>query len=136
MESAFSDAAIEYRWLLNRNYSNSAALKLVGDKHQLPRDEILVLFRGIAPSSDAIRRRKLISTGCRGLELFVDGYNQILTVMHYLSSRPVFLADDGFLRDAGASHGRIFRPELFLLAMKLFAESLVQSGPVSVSAFF
>ncbi len=133
---AFRSAARDYRWLLDRGYAESAALKLVGDRFQLPREERLVLFRGVAPSLAAASRRALLRGDAAGRTLLVDGHNQALAVMHYLAGRPVFVASDGYLRDAGGSHGRIPRPELFDRALGLLAASVASAWPSRVLAFF
>ena len=44
----------------------------------------------------------------RGLELVVDGYNVILTVASALEGLPVFLCDDGFVRDLRSSYLKDF----------------------------
>lgn len=136
LEAILRSAARDYLWLLDRDYSTSAALKLVGDRFQLPSEERMILFRGVVPSRDAAVRRLLLAASARDRGLLVDGYNQGLAVMHYLEGRPVFLASDGLLRDAGGSHGRIARPELFDRALGLLAERVAAEGPSSVLAFF
>jgi hypothetical protein len=125
-------AAGDYRWLLDRGYAQQAALKLVGDKGQLTRDERMILFRGIASSEVSKTRASLIRTGAEGRELLVDGYNQALTVMHYLTGRPLFLGTDGLLRDAGGSHGRIADGALFERAAVALVELIVRQRPLRV----
>ena len=36
----------------------------------------------------------------------MDGYNVLYTVANYLQGRPLFISNDGYLRDAGELHGR------------------------------
>jgi hypothetical protein len=129
-------AAQDYRWLLDRGYAESAALKLVGDRFQLAREERMVLFRGVAPTARAAARRSVIARSAAGRLLLVDGHNQALAVMHYLAGRPVFLASDGLVRDAGGSHGRIARAELFDRAISLLASRIAAEAPRGVLAFF
>ena len=133
---ALGSAARDYLWLLDRGYSSEAALKLVGDRRQLPREERMILFRGLAPSARAASRLPLLVSSPRGRRLLLDGHNQALTVMHYLEGRPLFLSNDGLLRDAGGSHGRIAREELFERALGLLAESLASAAPSRVLALF
>jgi hypothetical protein len=106
-------AASDYRWLLDRGYAGRAALKLVGDKYQMTRDERIILFRGVASSAASVSRAAALVETAAGRSLLVDGYNQVLTVMHYLTGRPLFLGTDGLVRDAGGSHGRIADQERF-----------------------
>ncbi|MDP3177135.1 MAG: DUF434 domain-containing protein, partial [Spirochaetaceae bacterium] len=119
METALSLAARDYRWLLDRGYAESSSLKLVGDRHRLERDERMILFRGVASDGASRRRTAMISGDAAGRPLLVDGYNQTFAVMHYLMGKRLFICSDGLLRDAGSSHGRIARPELFERAARL-----------------
>jgi hypothetical protein len=136
LRAILEKAARDYLWLLDRGYSGSAALKLVCDRFQLPREERMLLFRGIAPSKASAARRHLVTDRARGRPLLVDGHNQALAVMHYLEGRPVFLASDGLVRDAGGSHGRVARPELLERALVLLAERVATAAPSSTLAYF
>jgi hypothetical protein len=120
---SFRQAAADYLWLLDRGYSRQAALKLVGDRRQLPRDERMILYRGIASSDESAARRAAIAgpAEAAGRELLVDGYNQALTALHYAAGRPVFVGSDGLARDAGGSHGRIPDLEAFSKAVSRIA---------------
>ena len=129
-------AARDYRWLLDRGYSGAAALKLVGDRFQLAREERLVLFRAVAAAATSARRRSLLHASPRGLRILVDGYNQILTVYHYLGGRPVFVSADGFLRDAGGAHGRIADQGRYDRASAILVDAFAEAGPLRVAVYF
>jgi hypothetical protein len=118
-------AAAEYRWLLDRGYSNQAALKLVGDRRQLPRDERMILFRGLASSAESEARKAAIASAAEasGRGMVVDGYNQALTALHYAAGKPVFIGSDGLTRDAGGSHGRIPDRDALGRAISLLARA-------------
>jgi hypothetical protein len=133
---ALAAAAREYLWLLDRGYAESASLKLVGDRHALRRDERMILFRGLA-SSEASSRRAAIALGepklgdgasLENAELLVDGYNQALTVMHYLAGKLLFIGTDGLTRDAGGSYGRIPDEALFERASSILVGRLASLG--------
>jgi hypothetical protein len=128
-------AVMDYRWLLDRGYASRAALKLVGDRRQLTRDERMILFRGVSSSGVSAARAALIASSAEGRALLVDGYNQALTVMHYLRGRPLFLGTDGLLRDAGGSQGHIADPELFASSARALVECIVHQGPSSVAVY-
>jgi hypothetical protein len=129
---ALARAAADYRWLLDRGYPAAAALKLVGDRRQMAKDERMILFRGVASSARSASRAAILRTEAAGRELLVDGHNQALTVMHYLAGRPMFLGSDGLLRDAGGSHGRIARRELFERAAAILVVGLRAASPALV----
>jgi hypothetical protein len=133
---ALGAAARDYRWLLDRGYPETASLKLVGDRNRLDKDERLVLFRGVFAHAASEERAALVSVDPGGRKLLVDGYNELFTVMHYLAGRPVFIASDGLLRDAGASHGRISDPALFERAQAILAGSFAKLGLQSVVVWF
>jgi hypothetical protein len=132
-------AATEYRWLLDRDYASSAALKLVGDRHQMTRDERMILFRGVASSASSAARAALLVGGpepsLEGRRILVDGHNQALTVMHYLTGRPLFVGSDGLLRDVGGSHGRIADRRLFERAVGALVDGLARSRPSRVEVY-
>ncbi len=131
-------AAREYRLLLDWGYPVAASIKLVGDRHRMDRDERMVLFRGVASTADsAARSRAVAAPGgiAEGLVLLIDGYNQALTVMHYLAGRPLFVGTDGLTRDAGGSHGRIADPVLFERAAGLLADRLAALRPERAAVY-
>ncbi len=111
IKNAFENAAADYRFLRNRGYPKRGALKLVGDRYRLSTLERNTLFRGIVPENDgAPRRRKLQPPGAlAGQPLGIDWFNVLITLESYLKGFPVFVADDGVLRDASGVHAS-YRP--------------------------
>jgi hypothetical protein len=128
-------AARDYRWLLDRGYPETASLKLVGDRHRLDKDERLVLFRGVADGAASEKRAARLCESA-GRTLLIDGYNEVYTVMHYLAGRPVFIATDGLVRDAGAAHGRVSDQVLFDRATSILARALAPLGLREAVAWF
>lgn len=107
----FQDAIEDYRFLKNRGYPDKASLKLVGDRYRLTTIQRNCLFRGIiAGKACQSRKSKLIPPAAlAGSSLGVDWYNILITVESYLKGYPVFLSDDGILRDAAGVHAS-YRP--------------------------
>ena len=105
--SRFESSIEDYRFLKNRGYPNKAGLKLVGDRYRLNALERNCLFRGVvADSVCQVRKEKLIGPeSLADRALGVDWYNVLITVESYLKGYPVFLSDDGVLRDAAGVHG-------------------------------
>jgi hypothetical protein len=91
----FQEAISDYRFLKNRRYPEKAALKRN------------CLFRAVFAQEDCLRRiRKLVEPGAVvGRDLGVDWYNVLITVESYLKGSPVFVADDGLVRDSSGIHG-------------------------------
>lgn len=136
MSALFSEEFIlatqEYLWLLNRGYPQKSSLKLVGDKFMLTRDLRQVLYRGISAEDEAADRRKKIGTAHRGDRIAVDTYNVLFTVNNYLMGKPLFISNDGILRDAGEMRGRILNKPVFRRAIDLFLDVLKEWQGVSI----
>ncbi|MFH0756595.1 MAG: DUF434 domain-containing protein [Bacteroidota bacterium] len=117
-------AAREYLWLLSRRYPQNASLKLVGDKFMLSRDMRQVLYRGIASEEKAYERRHKIGPVTKGELVLVDAYNVLFTVNNYLLGKPLFISNDGLLRDAGEMRGRITNKPVFNRSVGLLLDTL------------
>jgi len=117
-------AAAEYMWLLSRDYPQKSSLKMVGDKFMLTRDMRQVLYRGITSEERADKRKKMIGFVQKGDLVLVDTYNVLFTINNYLLGKPVFISNDGILRDAGEMQGRIRNKPVFNRAVGLFMDLL------------
>jgi len=128
MEKAFPEqlkhAAEEYYWILSKGYPQGPALKLVGDKFMLSRDLRQVLYRGIAPSAQAVSRSKKLTSVRKGDLVLIDTYNVLFTVNNYLLGKPLFISNDGLLRDAGEMRGRIVNKPQFSRSISMMLEVL------------
>ena len=128
MSSSFPDhirqAAEEYLWILSKGYPQNSTLKLVGDKFMLARTMRQVLYRGVIPAGLAQTRREKIGAVGKGDLVLIDTYNVLFTVNNYLLGRPLFISNDGMLRDAGEMRGRIIDKPQFSRAISLMLEVL------------
>ena len=128
MDISISDklltAASEYLWMLDHDYPQKASLKLVGDKFMLTRDMRQILYRGISASVEAERRRSIIGPAKEGVLVLVDVYNVLFTMNNYLLGKPLFISNDGMLRDAGEMRGRIHNKTIFNRAVEMMLEVL------------
>jgi hypothetical protein len=104
---SFKEACATYKLLRSQGYPEKATLKLVGDRHRLSRMQRNCMFRGVIPDKVAAgRRAKLLNeSAVRGEPVALDWYNVLITVESYLHGETLFLADDGVIRDASATHG-------------------------------
>lgn len=127
---------LDYTYLLERGYPTKASLKLVGDRYRLSASHRTILFRGVTTREAASRRRKTLTRSCRSEVLRIDGYNVLFTVGNYLLGRELFIAVDGFLRDAGETHGGGMPQEVFDRAVELTVSFLADSRPSSVEFVF
>lgn len=94
-------AARDGRYLVDRGYPKESAVRFVSDHFRLPEEQRFVLTRVVVPSETAKARRGKIQPvkALLGRDLFIDGYNVLITVESLLGGKPVYLCDDGFLRD-------------------------------------
>jgi hypothetical protein len=117
-------AARDYLWMLTRGYPQKGSLKLVGDKFMLSRDMRQVLYRGISAEKRAAERIKKIGSVREGDLVLVDTYNVLFTVNNYLLGKPLFISNDGMLRDAGEMRGRIINKPVFTRTVGLLLDVL------------
>ncbi|MGW8317583.1 MAG: DUF434 domain-containing protein, partial [Bacteroidales bacterium] len=128
-------AAREYMWMLNKGYPQKASLKLVGDKFMLTRDKRQILYRGISAVGPAERRRGMLGKVGEGDLVLLDTHNVLFTVYNYLLGRPVFICNDGILRDAGEMRGRIQNRPLFRKAIDLMLHVLGEWSGTTLRLF-
>ncbi|MCD4684144.1 MAG: DUF434 domain-containing protein [Bacteroidales bacterium] len=117
----FAIAVQDYYDLLEKKYPQKSIHKLVGDRYKLSGTERSMLYRGVSTKEEnKLRSEKLIPEELvKDQDLYVDGFNQILTIASYLNGNVVFISSDGFLRDASEIHGKIFRSELLSRSIEL-----------------
>lgn len=86
---------------MDRGYPAASAVRFVSDHHRLKEVQRMVLQRVIIPAGIALSRmdKALSLHEIRGREIFLDGYNCIITSESLLEGFAVYLCDDGFLRD-------------------------------------
>jgi hypothetical protein len=131
----FRAAKEDYAYLLDKGYAAKSSLKIVGDRRRLDAEERIILFRGVAPQSEAAARRAKLGLPPRDSVLLVDLYNVAFTLVHYLIGKPCFICTDGLLRDAGANYGRVPHEAELARAFSLLAACLGELGPRGIEAY-
>ena len=124
-------AATEARYLLDRGYPKGSALRFVSDHHRLPQEQRYVLVRVLVAAGLARSRMSKIVPlkALRGNALFVDGYNVLITAESLLEGSPVYLCDDGFLRDTRGIFKRYTVSHLTAQALSSILDLLVLAAP-------
>lgn len=91
----------------------------------------MVLQRVIIPSRIALSRmdRTLNLQEIRGREIFLDGYNCIITSQSLLEGFAVYLCDDGFLRDTRAFFRSCRTSNSACRAIREILGLLAEAGP-------
>ena len=121
-----ANAIEEFRYLLERGYPRDRTLELVGNRHDLNRDQRHLMRRALfAPPAARARRAKLIPfADLAGRTLALDAYNVLITLESGLAGRCLIMADDGVVRDM-ALLSSSYRPgENTGRAMNLMARTL------------
>jgi hypothetical protein len=127
-------AVNELSWLLTREYTIKAAVKLVGDRHALTDRQRLAVSRA-ACSDQSLQRRAATQTGfaeLRGAELVIDGFNLIITLEAALSRGVLLRCRDGCIRDLSSVHGSYRSVAETGMAIRLIGESLAAVKPKCV----
>jgi hypothetical protein len=101
-------AAGDYSWLLDRGYTSSAALTLVGNRFQLQKRQREALLRAVCGRAKSRERRARRITPT-GQALLLDGFNLIITVEAALAGGVVLRCEDGLHRDLAQVHSS-YRP--------------------------
>jgi hypothetical protein len=106
---ALRTATSELSWLLGRGYTDTAALKLVGDRHRLTVRQRHAVQRCAcsdeARERRAARRLPASPDALAGRAVVIDGFNCLITVEAALSGALVLVARDGAHRDVSSIHG-------------------------------
>jgi hypothetical protein len=122
----FLQAAKDYRYLLEMEYSPKSILKLVGDRYQLRSVERSMLNRGIVSTDKSLfRQKKLTSELAAESALYIDGYNVIRTVGSYLLGKTLFISTDGLLRDAAEMHRTTLKEKILVQTLTLLFDYLL-----------
>lgn len=123
---ALRQAAAELGWLLDRGYAMRSALALVGDRHNLTQRQRIGLARSACAAVDAERRaaHRVDAGALGGAEVWIDGYNLLITVEAALGGGVILRGRDGCFRDLASLHGTYRSVEETDPALLLIGESL------------
>lgn len=127
-------AAEDVRYLVNRGYPKDSSVRFVSDHYRLPEEQRFVLIRVIVAAKTAnLRKAKAVPLEVlRGQELFVDGYNVLITVESLLKGRAVYFGDDGFLRDTQGIFRSYRASQSTASALSQILDLLANAAPATV----
>jgi len=131
----FIHACRDYHYLIDRHYPERGVLKLVGDRYHLSGDQRTVLYRGISSRERSAHRKSLLVSDIKGLDLAVDGYNVLFTLLNYRMGKTTFISTDHFLRDAGSLHGKLREEKTFAECVALLSDFLSLRQPARVDVY-
>lgn len=126
--AALQSATAELSWLLSRGYKSASALKLVGDRHALTARQRQAVARSACSDQALEHRRSTELQPGHVSELWIDGFNVLMTVEVALGGGPVFIARDGCHRDIASVHGTYRRVAETQPAIDAFGQTLIGLG--------
>lgn len=129
-----SEAARDYRYLLDRGYSRKPSLDLVVSRYVLNKSERSLLLRCVHDSKYLSKISKIVVTNgeIAGSPLIIDLLNVCTTVIAFLEGECLYLCDDGFVRDLGGSRYWKGKKEKAIEALGLVAEHIAATSPEKV----
>lgn len=94
-------------YLINEGYDLKQATTFVGNHFLLSERQRLAVMRSLATREQlAVREKKRIDIHClEGQELWIDGFNTIITLEVMLSNSLLYAGMDGCIRDLAALRG-------------------------------
>ncbi|MHA1596138.1 MAG: DUF434 domain-containing protein [Candidatus Asgardarchaeia archaeon] len=101
-------AAEDLIYLMSRGYNKSSALKFISDHYNFGKISRYILARGIYPY-DYVRevsKKTLNVDSLKDEEVFIDGYNVLITVEAATLGLPLFIGNDGIVRDVRCVFGK------------------------------
>lgn len=134
------EAKEDFRYLLNRGFPRTGALKFVGDHYLLDETQRNYLNRTIfSHQKMESRKSKLILlSNIRDKCVLVDGYNVLITTESVCNGEDEFLADcdDGVTRDIKAVFGKYKENETTIEALNSIISLLKIFKPEKVLFFY
>lgn len=127
---ALRQACADLCWLLDRGYAIRSALALVGDRHSLTQRQRIAVARCACSVAQGERRARhaVELSEAAGGELWLDGYNVLITVECALAGGVVLVGRDGAYRDMASLHGSYRRVDETLPALQLIGATLASRG--------
>jgi hypothetical protein len=134
----FRRAEEDVRYLVNRNYPKKSAVRFVSDHYRLPQEQRYILSRIVVPEELAHSRRLKLQPpqSMRNKNVYIDGYNVLISVEALLAGNKLYLSDDGFLRDSQGIFRKYKVSGLTEKALFEIAEILTFHDPARIEILF
>jgi hypothetical protein len=121
-------ATADYSLLLTKEYPPNATLKLVGDRFELTERQRLAIMRSSCSDTHLAGRliRQVHLPELAGHNIFIDGYNVLITIESALSGAFLFIGRDGCIRDLAGLHGTYRKVNETIPAVELINKALTE----------
>ncbi|MCE5215100.1 MAG: DUF434 domain-containing protein [Methanobacterium sp.] len=133
------NATYDLKFLLNRDYHKKNALEFIGNHYLLNKEERNYLLRTVYSSekSDGRRSKIVPISKIKGKNLFIDGYNVLITVESICKNEnSIMMCEDGVLRDINAVFGKYKCKEKTKIALNSIISLVKIYKPTNVHFFF
>ena len=131
------EASKDLKYLLNRGYKKTSALTFVCNHYQLRTKDRHFLARAVF-SDEAVAatlEKKLLLREIEGKELFIDGFNVLITTEAVLKNEAI-VCDDSVVRDIQGVFGKYKITELTERALTEIYSVLQKFPPENVTFYF
>lgn len=98
-------AVTDLSYLLDRNYTETSALKVVGDRYQLQLRQRQACLRGSAGPIAIQKRQANYTEQLAGQTLAIDCFNLTILLEAAIGGGALFIGSDGCIRDLSSIHG-------------------------------
>ena len=129
---ALQHAGHDLNWLLDRGYALTSSLALTGNRYRLNQRQRVAVARCACSLHQRQNRSRteLPLAALAGRELWLDGYNVLITVEAALAGGVILVGRDGCVRDMASLHGTYREVAETDRAARLIGETLTQAGVV------
>ncbi|GAL84422.1 hypothetical protein MYP_1650 [Sporocytophaga myxococcoides] len=132
------NAVEDLSWLLSKKYNEASSLKLVGDRYRLNFRQQMAVRRSCC-SLDSLKHRLSMQKSAASLknaDLFIDGFNTLITIESFYSGACLFIGMDGCIRDLASIHGSYKKVMETPEALSQISSFLWNFKPKSVTWYF
>ena len=103
--SILSKAMQDFCYLINAGYDRKQASTFVGNHYCLSERQRLAIVRSVATQKQLAERKRKEIFDFQAQDVWIDGFNQIITLEVLLNHSPLFLGMDGVVRDLASLRG-------------------------------
>ncbi|GAB4338608.1 MAG: DUF434 domain-containing protein [Flammeovirgaceae bacterium] len=130
LKEALSDLA----FLINKNYSLNASLKLVGDRYELVDRQRAAIMRCVSTIQyqNNTSQKELLVSDLQGKDVAIDGFNLLIVLECAYNKLPIFKGLDKCIRDIASVHGTYKSIQETNFSIELIGEKLSQLEVSSV----
>ncbi len=125
------NALVDYKYLLNRGYSQKLSLDFVTSRYGLSSVERALLLRCVHSDLDVaeVIKKKVYESEVGNYGLVIDGFNVLITLVSVIEGDYVYMCDDGIVRDLRSSKFKNVDVEILKEALNKLAKYLERLRP-------